>query len=370
MSDELHMREAVALARKGLFRVEPNPLVGALVVLDGDVVGRGYHARFGGPHAEVVALGEAGSRARGATMFVTLEPCGHRGKTPPCAEAVVAAGVSRVVFAASDPNPLTAGRGPAILRLAGIEVESGLLEEEARALNARYEAHLAVCAPWVLAKWAMSLDGKIADAAGGSGPISGTESHRLVHEIRGAVDAVAVGVGTVLADDPDLRARWGNPTRTAVRLVFDSRLRTPLTSRLVRTAEETPVWIAGSRAAAPDRAREPTGAGCRILDSATGRGGVDLPALMGILYTEGIRRVLLEGGGRAHGSAFGAGIVQQVAAFCAPFLLGGAGAPTPIDGAGLCRLEDPVRLDSVRVTQTGPDVLVEGFVSASRSAAR
>jgi diaminohydroxyphosphoribosylaminopyrimidine deaminase/5-amino-6-(5-phosphoribosylamino)uracil reductase len=361
-ADVRFMAEALGLAEHGRFRVEPNPVVGAVVVRDGLAVGSGFHAAYGADHAEVAALGAAGDAARGATLYVTLEPCGHRGKTPPCVEAILAAGVRRVVYAAADRNPLTAGRGPDLLRAAGLEVCSGVLAEEAGALNPGYEAHLSGDLPWTIAKWAMTLDGKIADVRGASGPISGPEAHRLVHEIRGASDAVVVGIGTVLADDPLLTAREVVKWREAARVVLDSRLRIPPESRLVATARETPVWIAAGSGAAVAAERRLAEAGCRVLRFEEEGGRLLLVDVFRRLRADGVGRLLLEGGGEVHAAALGGGLVRQVMAFIAPILLGGRAAPTPVAGGGFRGIADPARLARSVRRSIGSDVLVEGYL--------
>ncbi|MHC4860302.1 MAG: bifunctional diaminohydroxyphosphoribosylaminopyrimidine deaminase/5-amino-6-(5-phosphoribosylamino)uracil reductase RibD [Planctomycetota bacterium] len=361
-TDRKFMARAIELAARGRGRVEPNPVVGAVVVRDGSIVGEGHHARFGGDHAEVAALRAAGADAAGATLYVTLEPCAHRGKTPPCADAVLEAGVTRVVIAARDPNPRTAGKGPARLREAGLELSEGVLEAESRALNAPYERHRGSGLPWTIAKWAMSADGKIGDVDGGSRYITGPEARRLVHEIRGAVDAVVVGIGTVLADDPDLSPREGAPTCDPVRVVLDSRLRTPSTSVLVRSARERPTWLVTGEDPDVEAARRLEGEGCRVLTVPRGDRGLDLTAAFRTLFREGRERVLLEGGGEVHASAFLAGVVHQVMAFMAPIVLGGSAAPSPLGGSGLRRISEALRLVSTRVTPLGEDVLLEGLL--------
>jgi diaminohydroxyphosphoribosylaminopyrimidine deaminase/5-amino-6-(5-phosphoribosylamino)uracil reductase len=361
-TDESHLREALDLAAGGRGRVEPNPLVGCVIVKDGRIVGRGFHARYGGPHAEPAALAAAGTDAEGATAYVTLEPCAHEGKTPPCADALRDAGIRRVVFAADDPYPPTAGKGPERLREAGVEVVGGVLAEEARALNPRFASHLESDLPWTLAKWAMTLDGKIADASGSARWVTGPESRRLVHEIRGAVDAVLVGVGTVLADDPDLTVREGEPLRTPVRLVADSTLRTPAGSRLVRTAGEVPVWLACGADAPPDRRKALEDAGCRIFEVGREGAGLDLREWFRTLREEGLHRILLEGGGRLNAAAVSAGLVRQVMAFVAPKIVGGRDAPTPADGEGGRSITEALALTDVTVTHHGPDTLIEGYL--------
>src|SRR5262245_57065762 len=248
MTDREWMAQALALAERGRGYVEPNPLVGAVVVRDGRLVGEGWHRRYGEAHAEVNALHEAGEAARGATLYVTLEPCCHHGKTPPCTDAVLRFGVRRVVAAMTDPFPRVAGGGVERLRTAGLEVETGLLEADARRLNAPYLKLLATGRPYVHAKWAMTLDGKLATRTGDSKWISSDASRRRVHELRGRMDAILVGIGTALADDPLLTARPPGP-RTARRIVLDSRLRLPPTSRLVQTAREVLTTVVAAASA-------------------------------------------------------------------------------------------------------------------------
>src|SRR4051812_10972491 len=245
------MRRALAEAGRGRGRVEPNPMVGAVVVRDGQPVGVGHHARFGGPHAEGVALAEAKDAACGATLYVTLEPCCHVGKTPPCTDAVLGAGIRRVVAAMPDPFPKVAGGGLARLRTAGLEVEVGLLDDAAARLNAAYLKRVTTGLPYVIAKWAMTLDGKTAVASGDSRWISGPRARALVHELRGRMDAILVGIGTALADDPQLTARPPGP-RCAARVVLDSAARLPHDGRLARTAREVPVWLAVNENAPPE----------------------------------------------------------------------------------------------------------------------
>jgi diaminohydroxyphosphoribosylaminopyrimidine deaminase/5-amino-6-(5-phosphoribosylamino)uracil reductase len=361
--DRRLMRKALLLAKRGRGRVEPNPTVGAIVARGAEVVGYGFHARFGGPHAEPAALADAGDAAKGATVYVTLEPCSHRGKTPPCADALIEAGVGRVVIAAPDPNPLTSGRGPERLRAAGVEVTEGVLAADARELNVRYERHLVSDLPHTIAKWAMTLDGKIADVERGSRYVTGPASLRLVHEIRGAVDAIVVGIGTLLADDPDLTVREGQPTREPVRVVLDSKLRTPLMAKVVAGAADMPTWILTTEGADAERKEALEGAGCRVLPVAAADGHVDLAAAFRALKSEGIARVLLEGGGAVHTAAFRAGVVHQVMAFVAPKLLGGRAAPTPMDGEGARLIADPIAVEAWEFTRLGDDALMEGFVA-------
>ena len=319
------MRRALDLARRGWGQTAPNPMVGAVVVRDGEVVGEGFHARYGEAHAEVVALAAAGERARGATLYVTLEPCAHHGKTPPCADAVIAAGVRRVVIATSDPNPEAAG-GATRLRQAGITVEIGLGADAARELNAPFFHAFASKQPWIILKLATSLDGAIADASrarGSSGNwLTGDESRRDVHRMRAGVDAVAVGIGTVLADDPMLTVRDAPAPRVPPRrVIFDSELRTPLGAGVVRGARIVPTTIIARRAA-PDRrdAMAQAGVDVRVYETMEG-------ALLG-LAADGIRAILVEGGARLAASLLEQGMVDRLVIFQAPVVLG-AGALNP-----------------------------------------
>jgi diaminohydroxyphosphoribosylaminopyrimidine deaminase/5-amino-6-(5-phosphoribosylamino)uracil reductase len=311
----------------------------------------------------VEAIADAGDLARGATAYVTLEPCGHTGKTPPCAKALIDAGVRRVLYSAADVDRVTAGKGPETLLTAGVQVAAGLLSERAIALNTRFAAHLEAAVPWTIAKWAMTLDGKIADVTGGSRYITGPESRQVVQETRASVDAVCVGVGTAIADDPDLTARDVTIYRKAIRLVLDPNLRLPVDARMVRESEQTPTWIACAEDAPnPERFKKK---GVKVIKAPRSDRGLDLRTLFMALRREGIGRILLEGGGKIHAAALAAGIVKQVMAFTAPMILGGADAPTPVDGEGLRRIGEALRLQESRITTCGEDVLVEGYVTES-----
>jgi diaminohydroxyphosphoribosylaminopyrimidine deaminase/5-amino-6-(5-phosphoribosylamino)uracil reductase len=313
MPDREWMTRALALAERGRGHVEPNPLVGAVVVRDGRCVGEGWHQRYGQAHAEVNALAAAGEAARGATLYVTLEPCCHFGKTPPCTDAVIGAGISRVVAAMSDPFPQIAGRGAELLRRAGITVEIGVCEAEARRLNAPYLKLLATGRPYVHAKWAMTLDGKLATRTGDSKWISNEASRRRVHELRGRMDAIVVGIGTVLADDPLLTARPPGP-RTPVRVVLDHHGRTPATSKLARTARETPTWIVTAGEPAPHL----ESLGCEVHPLA------DVGALLDEMGRRRMTNILVEGGAGVLCSFIDAQQIDEVHVFIAPRLVGEA----------------------------------------------
>lgn len=348
------MRRALAEAASGAGFVEPNPMVGAVVVRGGEVVGVGRHERFGGPHAEIVALGRAGERARGATLYVTLEPCSHFGKTPPCVDAIVAAGIARVVAAMRDPFPMVAGEGFRKLRSAGVEVEIGALEREAIRLNAPYLKRVLIGRPFVTAKWAMTLDGKIATSSGDSRWITGPRSRALVHEIRGKMDAIIIGSGTALADDPLLTVRPPGP-KTPVRVVLDGRCRLEVSSRLVRSARETPVLVAVGRSAPAERIRNLESAGCRVVIFSEST-SIPILEFLDLLGSQGMTNVLVEGGGTILGAFFDAGEVDAVEAFIAPIVEGGTHRFTPVLGNGVAAIRDATRFESIQTRVLDEDI--------------
>jgi len=362
-----HMRRALELARRGEGHVEPNPMVGCLIVRGAEIIGEGWHHRFGSPHAEIEALRLAGDRAAGATMIVTLEPCSHHGKTPPCVDAVIRAGIRRVVVALGDPFAEVNGQGLARLQAAGVEVRLGVLEEEARALNAPYLKVLRTGRPWVIAKWAMTLCGKTATRTGQSRWISSAASREIVHALRGRVDAVVVGRGTVVADDPLLTARPPGP-RVAIRVVLDTKATLPSTSQLVRTARETPVLVAvGPEAPEAERARL-VRAGCEVFCCHGTDRQARLIALLDELGRRRMTNVLAEGGGEALGAFLDAGEIDEVHVFVAPKLFGSAQAPTPVAGQGTAGLDGALELASPAIRQVGPDVYLHGRVARRATA--
>ncbi|MDB4886558.1 MAG: riboflavin biosynthesis protein RibD [Gemmatimonadetes bacterium] len=318
--DGAHMRRALALAMRGWGQTAPNPMVGAVVVRDGVVVGEGWHTRLGAAHAEVEALREAGARARGATMYVTLEPCNHHGRTGPCSEAILGAGVARVVAAIADPNPVAEG-GAARLRAAGVEVDFGTEAEAARELNAPFLHAVTSDRPFVQLKLALSLDGAIADYTRRQGWLTGEAARAEVHRMRAGADAVAVGIGTALADDPSLTVREGTPPRVApARVVFDTSARLPLTSRLVQSAREVPVLVV-CWAPDPAHAAALEHAGVELLHAAT------LPQALRALKGRGVGSLLVEGGAGLAGSLLREALVDRLVIFRAPLLLGAGALP-------------------------------------------
>ena len=362
---ESYMRLALNLAAKAVGDTSPNPVVGAVIVKGGRVVGRGYHRRAGLPHAEVEALRAAGKKARHAAMYVTLEPCDHLGRTPPCCEAVIAAGIKRVVVAMKDPHPITNGRGIAHLRRAGVQVVAGVLEDEARRLNAPFVKAMTAHLPWVVAKVAQSLDGKIATATGASRWISSEASRRMAHRLRRGVDAILVGVNTVVADNPSLTVRAGRPSLRKdrpLKVILDSRLRTPLSSRCLSSSSSTPTIMAtterSAKKQAPYRRR-----GVDLIVLPPLRGRVPLKQLLqGLLLHYQVQSVLIEGGGEVLASAFQEQLVDRLVWVVAPLILGGRTSPSSVGGGGIQRLQEAVRLKDLSVRRVGTDVVIEGDV--------
>ncbi len=367
--DERMLRRAVALARKARFDVEPNPPVGCVLERGDDgVVGEGWTAPWGGPHAEVVALSLAGARAQGATAYVSLGPCGVHGKTPPCAEALVEAGVARVVVGVADPSPAEAGAGLTRLREAGIPVDlaEGTLAREADEALDRFRTALGRRRPWVVLKWAMSLDGRIAAARGAGGRISGDRARRLLHVWRAHSDAVAVGAETALVDDPQLTCRLadgpphGRPQPR--RVVFDTHLRLPVESAMVRSAAEASVLVVCGQDADPARRAALESADVAVLPVPLVDGRVDLAAALDALYVHGVRRLLVEGGAKLHGAFLKSGLANQVSVFVAPRILGGSNAVPAVEGSGIDTAEAMQDLEEVMWRRLGDDLLMQGYV--------
>ncbi len=361
--DRHFMQMALELAARAAGRTSPNPMVGAVVVRNGQVVGRGYHAKAGTPHAEVHALREAGELARGATMYVTLEPCCHRGRTGPCTEAIIQAGIKRVVMAMTDPNPLVAGKGMQILQDSGLQVECGLMAEEARRLNEFFIKYITTGMPFVALKTAMSLDGKIATAAGESKWITGPEAREYVHRLRDRYDAVLVGIGTVLADNPSLTTRLPEGAgRDPVRVIVDSRARTPVNSRVLTQSSAAPTIIAVLPEAPPERVHVLRQAGAEIITVPGSGGMVDLRNLMRELARREITSLLVEGGARVNGSLVLGNLVDKVYWFIAPLLIGGSAAPSPVGGEGAASLRDALPVEKITWQRFGKDICLEGYV--------
>lgn len=355
--DSHGMRRALELARRGEGFVEPNPMVGAVVaspVDGGTIIAEAWHEEFGGPHAEALALDRAGEAARGSTLYLTLEPCCHRGKTPPCTEQIIKAGVARVVVAAGDPYPEVDGGGIAALRTAGITVEIGLLEAEAVRLTAPFRMLVTGGRPWVIAKWAMSLDGRLAAPPGGDRWISSEESLKIVHRLRGRIDAILVGIGTALSDDPLLTARPEGPRR-ALRIVLDGTARLPPDSRLAVTAREWPLLVAVGPGATAERIAALQEAGCEVWQGMEADPEERVATLLAELGRRKYTNLLVEGGAAILGTFFAGGLVDEVYAFTAPKILGGAGDPLPV-------LPDTPPVDVEEVLHPDCDILVRGLV--------
>jgi diaminohydroxyphosphoribosylaminopyrimidine deaminase/5-amino-6-(5-phosphoribosylamino)uracil reductase len=356
-TDTQHMRAALTLARRGLGETAPNPSVGCVIVKDGEVIGRGRTAAGGRPHAETEALDAAGPAARGATVYVSLEPCAHVGKTPPCADALIAAGVKRVVIGTRDPNPQVNGQGVIRLRQAGIETVENILTAEAQAAISGFAMVHAAGRPLLRLKLASTLDGRIATRTLESQWLTGVAARKAAHAMRGRHDAVLVGVGTVLGDDPELTCRIeGFRCGKLIRIVVDSHLRTPLLSKLVASATETPVWILHRNGA--DRARKLAleQAGVRLIECPGGSAGVDLPAAMKALAKAGLTRILAEGGASLAAGLLRDNLVDRLAWFHAPAIIGGDGWPAA-QAFGVERLADMRRFTRVGQEQWGDDVL-------------
>lgn len=353
--DLRHLRHALRLAARGRYRTSPNPMVGAVVVRDGEVVGEGYHRRYGGPHAEVEAFGRAGSRAKGATLYVTLEPCDHHGKTPPCSLAVLDAGIHRVVACHRDPNPQVGGEGFARLRGAGVEVDSGHLVEEAVRLNWRFLSTMVYKRPAVTVKWAMSLDGRIATVDGESQWISSSAGRRWALAQREEHDAILVGIGTALADDPRLNRRLGRADEPNIRVILDRRLRLPPAASLFDLPGRVLVYTEAEEGRETDAL---TARGAHVVRL----GMVEPAAVLEDLYqNQGVHSLLVEGGGTVAASFARAGLFDRVAVDVAPLLIGGETAPGPLRGGGFTPLATAPRLADLRVERRGEDVILVGF---------
>ena len=354
------MQRALRLAERGLGFVEPNPMVGCVAVRDGQVVGEGWHQRFGTAHAEVNALADAGDCA-GATLYVTLEPCCHTGKTPPCTRAVIEAGIRRVVIGTRDPSDKVSGKGMQQLRDAGIEVSVGVCEADARRPIAPFRKLTVQKRPWLIAKWAMTLDGKIATVSHDSRWISNTKSREIVHQIRGRVDAIMVGSGTAAVDDPLLTARPEGP-RAATRIVVDSLASISESSQLVQTAGEQPVIIFVGPDAERDKIDRLVAAGCEIVVQRHVDRAERLVSVLDELGRREMTNVLCEGGSELFGSLFDQRLIDEVHVFMAPKLIGGAAALSPIGGSGWGDMSGCPQLDSASIETVDGDVYVHGVV--------
>ncbi|OGP11758.1 MAG: riboflavin biosynthesis protein RibD [Deltaproteobacteria bacterium RIFCSPLOWO2_12_FULL_43_16] len=361
------MRMAIALARKGIGKTSPNPAVGAVIVKNGRIVGRGYHRKAGLAHAEINALREAGIKAKGADIYITLEPCNHFGRTPPCAEAIVRAGIKNIFIGMKDPNPLVAGKGITRLKNAGIKVETGILEQECKYINEAYIKYIITKTPFVTLKLASTLDGKIATASGESKWITGETARRYAHRMRAEADAVMVGIGTVIADDPELTVRLVKG-KNPVRIVVDSRLRMPANAKILNQHKGS-VIIATIKKKSQEsevrnqekkiKALNASGADVLLLHSRNGK--VDLKALMKELGKREITSLIIEGGGSLAASAIKEGIVDKITIFVAPKFFGKEGL-SMIGELGIRRLKDAICLSRLECRKLGDDLLLEGYL--------
>ena len=359
--DEKFMKLALSLAEQARGRTNPNPMVGAVIVRDGQILGRGYHRKVGTPHAEIHAIADAGEQTKDATIYVSLEPCSHYGRTGPCTQAIIDAGLSRVVMAMTDPNPMVSGRGKSILENHGIQVKTGVLENEARKLNEAFIKYITTRQPFVIMKTAMSLDGKIATASGRSQWISSEDSRKMVHRIRDEVDAILVGIGTTLHDNPSLTTRLPDDQgQDATRIILDSRARIPLESKVLNLDSSARTIIVVTPNAPQEKIAQ-IKQRAEVLIVPENNGRVDLQILMEKLGQMEIMSVLLEGGAEVNASALKAEIVDKVMAFIAPKLIGGSGSPGPIGGEGIQYLSEAVSLTDISVTRVGKDILITGI---------
>ncbi len=360
MNDEQWMKRALRLAEKGRGRTSPNPMVGAVLVKNGQVVGEGYHARAGEAHAEILALRQAGEEARGSTLYINLEPCIHYGKTPPCAPAVIEAKVRRVVIGMEDPNPLVTGRGLKSLKKAGLDVEVGVLEKECRRLNEAFCKYILKKEPFVILKVAATLDGKIATREGDSKWISGETSRHFVHRMRDQVDGVVVGIGTVLKDDPQLTARI-KKGRDPYRIILDSRLRIPEDAKVIGNSPSKTI-IATTELAARDKIERLEKKGVRILTLDSKQGRVDLKNCLSKLGEMGMMSLLVEGGSQVNGSFLDEGLIDKILFFLSPKLIGDREALGIFGGSGKANLKETIPLNELRVRRMREDILIEGYV--------
>ncbi|QDR80664.1 bifunctional diaminohydroxyphosphoribosylaminopyrimidine deaminase/5-amino-6-(5-phosphoribosylamino)uracil reductase RibD [Sporomusa termitida] len=360
--DEYYMQQALTIAQYAQGRTSPNPLVGAVIVKDGRIVGQGWHRQAGTPHAEIHALAQAGDLAKGATVYVTLEPCSHHGRTGPCADALIQAGVRKVVAAMADPNPLVAGNGLNRLRAAGIEVVEGILSAEAARLNEVFIKWIVTGMPWAVLKTAMSLDGKIAAYTGHSQWITGAAARAYVHKLRDTHEGILVGIGTVLADNPELTARLPAAGRNPVRIIVDSMARTPLNAKVVTDGQAQTI-IAVGREAPADRVAALTSKGVEVLTLDQTPAGINLRQLFKILGERRITSILVEGGATINASVFTANLIDKVYCFIAPKIIGGRTAPTPVGGTGAPAVDQALMLEDLRTEAIGADILITGYLT-------
>lgn len=357
--DEYWMKRVLRLAEKGRGKTSPNPMVGAILVKDGRVVGEGYHARAGEAHAEIIALKKAGNEAKGAALYINLEPCSHYGKTPPCAPALIEAGIKRAVVGMEDSNPLVKGRGLEMLRSAGIEIEVGIFEEDCRRLNEVFLKYIQTGEPFVILKVASTLDGKIATQHRESKWITGEKSRQFVHRLRSEVDGILVGIGTILKDDPLLTARVKGG-RDPFRIILDSRLRIPVTAKVIEQGPEKTI-LATTELAPGEKVNHLEKKGVRVWIFDSLKGKVNLKPLLRKIGEMEMTSLLVEGGSEINGSFLKQGLIDKIFLFLSPKLLGGDQSPGIFGGEGIKRLEDTVSFDKMKIKRVGEDLLLEGY---------
>ena len=359
--DEQYMRQALSIAKYAFGRTSPNPMVGAVIVSDGRVVGQGWHRQAGTPHAEIHALQQAGDLAQGATMYVTLEPCSHYGRTPPCADKLIASGIKKVVVAMDDPNPLVAGQGIKKLREASIEVVEGVLATEAATLNEIFIKHISTQMPFVVVKSAMSLDGKIASFTGHSKWITGPESRERVQKIRDCYDAILVGIGTVIADNPSLTTRLPYKGKNPIRIIIDSLARTPLDAHVLTDGLALTIIVV-THEAPKGRIDALRACGVEVLVAKVKQNGVDLRQLFKELAGRGITSILIEGGASINASVFEENLVDKIYWFIAPKIIGGQSALGPVGGQGVADVNQAYLFEDMNTELIGQDILISAYM--------
>lgn len=359
---EKYMKRALKLASYALGRTSPNPLVGAVIVKNGEIIGEGYHKKAGTSHAEIVALNAANKdEVKDATMYVTLEPCSHYGKTPPCAKAIIEAGIKEVVIATLDPNPKVAGRGLKMLQEAGISTIVGVLEKEALIQNEVFFKYITTKLPFVCMKYAMTLDGKIATHTGDSKWISNEESRKYVHHLRNIYDGILVGIGTVLSDNPMLNTRLDDiDKKDPIRIVVDGKLDLPLDSNIVKTSSEQETMVFTSTIRDQEKANFLINAGIKLIEVSGKPDELNMSEVFNILGELGVTSVLVEGGAQINASLLKHKLVDKILCFVAPKIVGGV-APTPIEGEGIALMKDAYQLDSIEIEQIGNDTLIKAY---------
>ena len=358
------MAEALRLAKKGWGFTSPNPMVGAVIVKDNHIVGRGYHQAYGGPHAEVNAIYDAGKKSQGATLYVTLEPCNHTGKTPPCTQAILSAGIRKVIVAMQDPNPNVSGQGSQYLIQNGIEVEGGINEIEARQLNESYIKFITCNCPFIIIKCAATLDGRIATSTGDSKWISGPLSRSYVHHLRHGVDAIMVGIETIRKDNPSLTTRLDHmkgvdPTR----IILDTHLSIPLDAKVLSIASRAQTWVVCGHGVDQTKKAAIIQKGAKVIESDQRQGRIDLGKLVSQLAQKQISSILIEGGGQVIGAALAAGIVDKLCFFYAPKILGGDDGIPICSGTGPQMMDDSVKVRRINVHRFDDDVMIEGYIN-------